>query len=224
MDNRYGEKTMNINLNFKEKYLQFRFWYEQRDARERILIFALGWAIFYLFFYYIFYSHLDYMNTFYNADISQKKADIASWNKQLDEIKTISVSPLYKKWLSEQKSEHILNSQYSNFTHVSPEKQWQTVFSVILQTQPNITLLGIKNLPEHVYNPLNIATTQTPIFAQPLTMTVEGNYYNFMNYLAYLEKQLPNVHWDKLTYQVTTYPLAKIDMEFSILYEKGSTT
>lgn len=214
---------MNINVNFKERYLQFRFWYEQRDARERFLIFGLGWAIFYLLFYYIFYSHLDYLNTFYSADIKQKQTDIAGWKKQLNNINVISHSPLYKKWLAEQKSQQSIISQYSNFTHVSPAKQWQRVFNVILQTQPDITLLDIKNKPEYTYNPLNLSTLKTKIFAQPLSMTVEGNYYDFMIYLAHLEKQLPNVHWDKLTYQVTTYPLATIEMEFSILYEKRIT-
>src|SRR5262249_11001095 len=140
-----------------------------------------------------------------------------------NDINIISHSPLYKKWLEEQKSEQTVSSQYSSFTHVSPAKQWQSVFKVILQTQPNIALLDIKNLPEYTYNPLQLSTLKSKIFAQPLSVTVESNYYDFMNYLAYLEKQLPNVHWDKLTYQVTTYPQATINMEFSILYEKGST-
>src|SRR3990167_9051998 len=44
------------------------------------------------------------------------------------------------------------------------------------------------------------------------------NFFDTVNYLQYLEGVLPNVRWNSFSYQVTQYPIAKVELEFSIFY------
>ncbi len=205
------------------KLLQLRLWYEQRDTRERLLFISLSWAIFYFLFYYSLSSNVDYQIALHSAEIAQKEADIVNVKQQIKNLAVIAHSPLYKEWQQTQTAQQGLATQHASLTQISPSLQWQKILTVILQSHPNINLIEIKNLPEVAYNPDNIKGIKQKIYAQALAMKVQSDYFDFMNYMLYLEKQLPMVHWDKLTYQVTQYPNAEIDMEFSILYEKTNT-
>lgn len=206
----------------KEYILKLRFWYEQRDLRERLLILVLSWAILYFFYYYAISSRIDYQRVFYKAEITQKDKEIQSLQIQIASIAKLKNSKLYKDWLASQNQQKDIDSASALILRVPPDKQWQRVSRVLLQSQPGIGLVEIKNMPEKEYNPINVKS-KTKYYAQSLLLTVQSDYASFLNYSNYLENQLPMLHWDKLHYTVTNYPLAKIDMEFSILYEKPGT-
>lgn len=206
----------------KEQLLKLRFWYEQRDSRERLLILVLSWAILYFLYYYLISSGIYYQRVFYQAEIAQRDTDINALNKQIANINKLKKSKLYQDWQKSQLQQKNIDSTSSALLKVPPEKQWQRVFNVILQSQPNVGLIEIKNLPEKEYNPANVQAKKK-YYAQTLIMTVQSDYLSFLNYSIFLESQLPMLHWNKLHYDVTQYPLAKIDMEFSILYEKTGT-
>lgn len=201
-------------------FIQFKEWYNTCKTRERILIIFLGWAVLYIFFYFFLFKSLDQEADLLNADIRNIHHQIKSWDVQIDALNKLSTTPAYKEWLVENESLHKLRKQYKQFLTTSATNQWQDVIKQILSHYPNIKLEQIKNMPELLYQPENI--NDTNIYQQTLILTFDSNYIDTFNYIQQLESALPQVHWDTLSYEVTQYPLAKIEMEISIFYDKGA--
>ncbi|HVE44658.1 MAG TPA: type II secretion system protein GspM [Gammaproteobacteria bacterium] len=201
-------------------FIQFKEWYNTCKTRERILAIFLGWSILYGFFYFFLFKSLDREADLLNADIRNIHHQIKSWDAQIDALNKLSTTPTYKKWLVENAALNKLRTQYKRFLTTSAANQWQDVIKQILSHYPNIKLEQIKNMPESLYQPENI--NDTNIYQQTLILTFDSNYIDTFNYIQQLESALPQVHWDTLSYEVTQYPLAKIEMEISILYDKGT--
>lgn len=202
--------------------LKFRSWYEQCQTRERLLVIVLCWAILYGFFSVFFFKSLEYKQTLLVAQVKQSQSQLDNWKTQIDALNKISESPLYKQWLSQHKLFQRLEAQYKYLLNTSSSKQWQDVIKTILRSQNNITLVQIKNSPETLYNQANVGEGAVKIYQQQLLLVINANFFDTVSYIQQLEEILPNIHWIKLDYQVTQYPMAKIEMEFSILYEKTS--
>lgn len=200
----------------------FKSWFEQRNFRERMLALTMSWAIVYAFFSLFLFKPLDSNTQVLVNDIAAAKNQINNWNTQIDALSKIATSPLYKEWLNQHRSFKDLEGQYVFLKNTSSTKQWGDVIKTILQSQNNITLEQVKNFPETVYNPLHLPNMGIKIYQQQLLVVVFSNYFDTLNYLKRLEEVLPNIRWDGIHYQVMQYPVAKVEMEFSILYEKES--
>lgn len=202
--------------------IQFRKWYENRITRERVLLLILSWAILYFLFHHLIFKPINARQAALQADIKALDTQIDTWNMQLEELNKLSQSPLYKQWIIHRRSFVNLQHQYQYLMKTPAAKQWQDVIKTILLTQSNITLAQIKNFPEAAYNPTNLPSSLSNIYQQKLLMVFYSNYFDTLNYIKKLESALPTVHWDTLRYQVAQYPVANVEMEFSILYEKGT--
>lgn len=199
-----------------------RRWFENLGLREKILVVALTWSLMYAVFSFIMFRPFDTRIAILRIDIKSMQEQILSWNKQIDALQKISQTTAYQEWVRQHRSYQNLKSQYKLFLQTSPSERWQDVIKTLLQSQTNITVVEIKNLPESLYNPSKLTTSAYKIFQQQLSLVIYSNYFDTLNYIQQLEKKLPSVHWDRLDYQVTQYPLAKVEMEFSILYEKNN--
>ncbi|SRR5579883_447396 len=198
-------------------------WYEPRPLRERIIILVLSWVALYAIFYFLFFSSLESETTALQINIKSLDDQINSWNTQISALNQISSSPLYKNWLQQHELFANLQKKYKDLLETSPTKQWQDIIKTILQSQPNITLVQIKDFPEVAYNPAKLPISSSTLYEQQLLVIVISNYFDTINYIQHLESTLPNIHWDTLHYQVVQYPVAKIEMEFSIFYDKANT-
>lgn len=197
-----------------------RSWYEHLELRERALFMLLSWSLLYAIVYLILFNPLDKAEMAINNDIKSYDEKIKSWHTQIDALNKIPSTPLYKEWIKNQGEYKGLEGQYRSLLNNFSLETWQQVLQTVLQTQQNVTTVQIKNSPETAYNPGDPAISKSTIYQQKLLITVNGSYFNVINYLQKLEKSLPNIHWDTLDYQVENYPIGKVDMEFSVFYEK----
>ncbi|TAK74635.1 MAG: hypothetical protein EPO11_06600 [Gammaproteobacteria bacterium] len=205
-----------------EWLISLRNWYEPRPSRERVLILFLGWAIVYALFYFIFFSPLDKESKALHETLKTEEDTITNWEVQIAALNKIATTPLYKKWQQQNKLFVSLHQKYKNLLKSSSTKQWQDIIKTVLQAQTNITLVQIKDFPEVVYNPANLPISSTTLYEQRLLVVIFSNYFDTIDYIQHLESLLPNIHWNSLNYQVTQYPVAKIEMEFSIFYDKSN--
>lgn len=201
------------------KFMQLKKWYEYRTTRERLFFLGLCWAFMYAFFSFFLFRPItnQYDNLF--AATKDLKGKISSWNRQIEAVKKISDSPLYKKWLQEKQISNNIRGKYQDLLQTFSVNQWQDIIKTILLPQNNIRVVQIKNFPESTATPL-VISGQKKIYQRKLDLVIYGQYFETLNYLNHLDQAFPNIHWDTFDYQVIQYPVAKVEMELSVYYEK----
>lgn len=200
--------------------LVLKQWFLQRTTRERGLLLLIGWAFLYALFYFSLLSPLSQQEKNLADETTTLIQQIKNWTTKIASLQQISGTPLYKQWLVQHQLFQQLQSQYNHLLQSSNANQWQDVIKTVLSSQPHVTVVQVKNFPEAVYNPTPLASPTLTIYQKKIFLVIFSNYFDTIAYLERLEKLLPNIHWDRLNYQVAHYPLAKVEMEFSIVYEK----
>lgn len=198
-----------------------KVWYGERDIREKLLVLGLGIALIYALFSLFLLNPLAEKKNLLTTQMEAANLQIKNWQLQIETLKKIPNTPLYKEWITQSNKLNILKSEYQLYLKESPTKQWENVIKTILATHHNITLVEIKNSPETLYK--SNTTSTNKIYQQHLSLTIYSNYFDTISYLQHLEQTLPHIHWEKLTYEVAQYPIAKVQLEFSIIYDKTST-
>ncbi len=204
----------------REQIIAFKIWYEARPTREKLLVLVLTCAIIYALFNYLLFNPLDKEEVRLTQNLKTSRQQIKMWQTQIKTLQSISETPLYKKWQAQRQLFDSLQGKYKGLIQSSPATQWQDIIKATLGSQKNITLVQIKNLPESLYNPAGLPADANKIYEQRLTLIIYSNYFDTLNYIRTLEEALPNIHWTTLNYTVAQYPVAKVEMEFSIFYEK----
>ena len=199
---------------------RFRNWYNARQNREQFFVILLSWAILYGIVSLFLFNPLHAKQRILTAEIKVLKNEISTWKLQMDALNQIALNPLYKQWLNQSKSLIDLQKQSKFLMKNSPSEQWQNMIKLVLRSQKNITIAQIRDSQPLPYNPSKLGDVKTNILQRKLSITIFSNFFSTLAYLQQLETNLPNVHWDSFHYQVTEYPLARVEMELSIFYEK----
>lgn len=201
----------------KTYILLFKRWYERLTLRERIGTVLLTWAVTYALTYFIFYRAIDIEAAHITSAIKAQTNTVNTWKIQINGLQKIADSSLYQQWLTHHKHFQDLQKQY-NYLLQSSSNKLQEILETILRSQSNVTLEQVKNYPETSFT----AEKNSPwhLYQRRFLIVVDSNYLETIRYLQQLEKLLPNIHWDNLHYQVLQYPSAKVEVEFSIFYEK----
>jgi len=204
-----------------DKYLtNYRVWYQGRNLREKLLVITLSWALIYAIFSILFFHSIDAASEQNTKDLKTTNDQIKNWQTQLKFLADIPKTALYKEWVSEHNNYQALKDKYKNLLGKPGSNKWDDIIKTILSNYPNITIEKIENLPESAYETGKIQSTPDSIYQQQMRLSVLGNFQDIVAYLSSLEAAMPTIHWDTLNYTVTTYPIARVEMEFSILYEK----
>lgn len=199
----------------------FKTWYEMRQLREKILVVLLSWTILYFIFSLCFFVFLDKQKSALITEIKELQKQITIANTQFTALKQIPTTPTYQAWVKQHRSLTKLEEQYKYLLQLSPSIQMQKVMKILLEPHNGITLAQVKNSPEKNYIPkVDTTTLNTNISEQPIVLTFEGKFFDIVQYLSYLEQALPNIFWARINYHVEKYPIARVEMEMSILYEK----
>lgn len=200
---------------------RFKKWYDYRSTRERLFILGLCFAFMYAGFYFFIYSSIENRQMSILSQIRKINDNNKSWSMQIEAIKKISDSPLYQKWLSQQQQSINIRGKYQSLLKTFSLNQWQNIIKTVLQPQPNIRLVEIKNFPETAHTPLMLEGEKKKIYQRTLLLVVYSNFFDTLNYMNKLETAFPNIHWTSLNYEVLQYPVAKVEMELSVFYEKN---
>lgn len=197
-------------------------WYRLRNTRERVFIMLLGFSFLYALLYFMFFRSVEYKRELLLAEIHQKNNQISAWTLQIDAVNKISASPLYQKWKAHQAKLNALHKQYENFILPPTSTYWQNAIKTVLSNEKSISTDEIKYYPATLFSNLSLTKSTTKVYEQKVHVTVYGSYFDTIDYLKNLEKALPIAQWETLNYQVAQYPTAKVEVEFSILYEQTS--
>ncbi len=201
--------------------IAFKKWYEHCSIREKILVLGLAFAFQYAIFSFLFFTPIAKNKTKLHNAIKDLKNQTTNWETQIGSLNNIAESAIYKKWQKQYQSLSTLQNQYQYLLETSSSKQWQNIVKILLYPQPNVTFVQVKNFTESPYRFAGAANQETNIYQQKLLLVIYSRYFDTIAYLQRLEKLLPNIHWDNLHYKVAQYPVAKVEMEFSIFYEKN---
>lgn len=204
----------------KRQINKFRIWFEQRNLREKFFVLALSWAVLYAIFSLFLFIPLEKNKKTLMGSIKTNRDQILNWELQLDALNKISQTPLYKEWSVHNKNFQYLRGEYKSLLAKPSSQNWQDIIKTILHSKNNVTLDQIKNFPETEFQPANIDGKGSKIYQQQLLLVIYSNYFDTISYLKKMESTLPNIHWNSLKYEVTEYPVGKVEMEFSMLYEK----
>lgn len=203
-----------------ERIKQFKSWLEERELRERLLIAGLFWALFYAIFSLFLFNAIDAERKELAASIKQARDKIRNWKLQLNYLSKIPETPLYKEWVSHNQNYQNLKQTYKDILGKPIAEQWKDIMKSVLRNHPNISVDQVKTLPETVYQPSSTGDKRGAIYQEQMQLSIFGGFKDVVNYLQILESGLPNIYWNTLNYEVEDYPMAKVDMEFSVLYEK----
>ena len=198
---------------------QLKKWYALRNLREKLLCIGLCWALIYAIFSFIILIPLERKQELLIADIKVAENQVHDWKIQIEALQKIPSSPLYKKWLSEHREFDTKTKAYRSLLQSTASINWEDIVKFILQSDNNIIIEQIKNFPEERYNPPEMKIP-VPVYQQRLLLVIQSNYFDTLAYLKRLQKTLPTIHWKSLSYHVEQYPVAKVEMEFLVLYEK----
>lgn len=204
----------------KSQLLFVKKWYEERGTRERLLLFLLSWSFLYAVFSLFLLTPLENQRKALHEQTNLIRNQINTWNKQIEDLNQLAQSSVYKQWTTQRLALQRLRQQYNYLVQNNSASQWREMITAILNLQSNITIAQLRDFPETPYNPNNMPSIKPNIYQRKIALTIYSNYVDTITYLEHLEKLLPNIHWDSLNYEVAQYPLAKVDLEFSILYEK----
>lgn len=204
-----------------DKYLlQYKTWFQERNLREKILVIVLSWAIIYAIFALLLIYPVDVAIEKNTKDLKASTDAVENWKNQLKFLADIPKTELYKEWVIEQKNHESLKDKYKDLLGHPGEDRWDSIIKTVLNKYPNIIMEKIENGPEKAYTTSKIKTDSDSILQQQMRVSVLGNFQDIVGYLTALEAAMPTIHWDTLDYTVTEYPIAHVQMEFSILYEK----
>ena len=104
---------------------------------------------------------------------------------------------------------------------VPPTKITELLHSLLLQTQ-GLKLLALSNKPVEAISMENEDEVkaedepddqQAKLYKHSTAMTLLGDYQQLYHYLQMIEQSKWGLYWDKLEYEVTDYPKAKITLE-----------
>lgn len=200
--------------------LQFKEWFNSRNLREKLLTCGLSWALIYAIFSLTLFMPLDNESKELTAEIKKTNDKIATWQSQLKYLNDIPNTPIFKEWISSHKNYQSMKEKYKIILGNAGTEKWEDIIKTILSNYPNITIEKIHNEPETKFETSVAQSTTDTIFQEQMQLTVIGGFEDIVSYLVTLEKEMPNIHWDSLNYVVTEYPQARVEMEFSVLYEK----
>ncbi len=202
---------------------QLREWFESRDLREKFLVCFLSWVFLYAIFALLFFRPLNNEKAILAENRKIVTDKINSWKTQIKFIKEIPNTQLYKEWSARNEKYQSLKSYYKNLLGDPSDKNWENILRTVLGDYPRITIDSIHHSPETSYQTEKVQSTPNTVYQQQLRLSVIGEFQDIVGYLGYLEKTLPNIYWNTLNYEVKDYPLAQVEMEFSVIYEKSTS-
>ncbi|WP_058462974.1 hypothetical protein [Legionella adelaidensis] len=174
------------------------------------------------------------------AEVLQKKENIEKLAKENTVIK------LVQKYKDLKKEEAILDQKLMRYDQrfISNRELARLLYSMLLQTR-GVSIESFSNIDHMAEREAKIMNTAIPAAASSSTshrnnnllpgttsndlvgklppertqykLTLKGNYFSILNYLARLERLKWQLYWDKLEYKVEQYPTGIATIEFYTL-------
>ena len=194
------------------------------SLRERILIFITASVLIYFLGVGILGSSLYGVLTQAAQEKSQLTAEIARFTAQTEKIEKDAKTQPMRRLKSKQDQ---LETKIARLTQKIADHQYGTVFPkeietvlhTILQDAEGIRIQKFEILHEGLLENTSKHKESEPTWVVPHYFEVQllGRYFTLEAELARLENLEWKIYWDKFTYEVLTYPEAKLTLRFHLL-------
>lgn len=194
--------------------------YDQRSFREKLWLIPLSFVFWYLVYNILVINWIDNSNEKQLKEYAALEEKLELTNKQIGLLNQLFLSPLYKEWSVQERILKDIQQKYYQYVNAYSLENSQQIISVLLNNRSGINILQIKSELPRAYILGDKVDLKKPLFENPYIVNYSASYEEFYVYMKKLEKIMRNVQWNRLSYVVDQYPAAKIEVEFSILYEK----
>jgi len=148
-----------------------------------------------------------------HVQLAENVALLIAKSRSKEELEQAIVDAKNELQQSSEQLDHVLEGL------VPPTKITELLHSLLLQTH-GLRLVALNNEPVEAINvlddktvsnkPLNEQEQHAKLYKHATSMTLSGNYQQLYHYLKMIEQSTWRLYWDRLEYQVTEYPEAKI--------------
>ena len=200
---------------------RLKIFYEDGTLSRKLLVIVLGWLVIYILLSNTIYGWLSTNVEQQALQIIYKDSQIDYLSRQQTQLQAVASSDEYKQWQTQFANLKQWEQKYQSMLNGSGAEQWQDVIKAILQDEKAVNLISIRNTPEAEYPVLSQALNRK-IYQQKINLVINADYFNTLRYIEKLERFFINVHWNSMKYEVSSYPLARTELEFMVLYEKNT--
>ena len=204
-------------MNLVNRFYNF---YDQRNFREKMLLVLLSFAFWYFVYQLVIISWIDDVNLKKSKEYSMLNDKVNVTNRQIALLKQALNSSLYQQWVNQEKVLSDIQKKYHQYVTAYSSTDSQAIIKLLLNNRGNINILEIKSDPSRPYELAAKIQNTNKLYQKPYVVSLLVNYQEFFPYMQKIETVLKSVAWNRLSYEVTQYPIAKVELEFSILYEK----
>lgn len=197
---------------------KFYIFYDERTFREKLFLVPLAFVFWYFVYTVIAMYWIDSARVEVNKQYADLKAKLDVTNRQLAVLKQLKTSSLYKEWTEQEAILKAVQQKYRQY--ISNANNSQLIVKMLLDSKDNTNIVAIKNEVSRPYSLPDKLIQNKNLYESPYVVSLIAGYEEFYRYLSKIEVILKNVRWDKVSYTVDNYPVAKVEVEFSVLYEK----
>jgi MSHA biogenesis protein MshJ len=232
---------MSVMTSYKKHFYQIKAFIEQSRERDRILIVSLVLLVTVSFWFVLLYKPV--INLRIQAD--QKSGEIQKSTEELTAKKVIIESVLNSpntpgllaRYEDLKQKIKEIDAQVARFNRrfISKKDLSKLLHDMLKQTmgltiESFSTVVQVNTTSQKVVEKNN--TTESDPSIEPTAvigstqyrLVLKGSYFQVMNYLQRVEQLRWNLYWDKLDYQVTVYPEARVTIEFFTLKPESEQT
>lgn len=217
---------------------------DARNTRERALIAVSCWAIIYLLWDFVFFQPLNA-----KKDALQLRFDATNQEMvQLNAQQQVFVQALSSDPNAGRRREIIaleaniinLDEEINRLSDgLIPAEKLPQLLHDVLRASENLKLVSMRTLPAELLplpygrgeQPEDVdveeflalqAKTEPKIFKHAVKLSLEGSYFDVMQYLSAVEQLNWKVYWDVLDYRVESYPKARVEVKvYTLSTERG---
>ncbi len=214
-----------------ELLLKIKFDFESCTAREQLLIVLAGLFVIVGLSFFFFLQPLsdDLLRAERNtAQISRSMAQVESENAaRRQKLNTSPDQPL-KDELAVLKAqiEQLDDALANKVESLVNASDMPALLESVLRKSSQLKLISMTSLqPERITTGHQsedaAAQQQSHYYIHPVSLTLEGNYFDMMNYLAALEALPVQYFWRQARYEVTNYPIGRMTMTVYTISESA---
>jgi len=194
--------------------------FQALSGREKIILVCTALTIIWSAWDNLVYQSLKKQQQTLQSQISIAETELTTQQQATEKLEQLATENPDKQdrqqLLKLQQSVAELKSQLSteNKKFVTP-RLMATALRDMLSRNRQLRLIQLENKPSTAF--IQASNHSSGIYRHELIITLQGSYFDTLNYLQSLEKLPWRINWDMINYKVIHYPLAEINIHLYTL-------
>lgn len=202
-------------------------WLDQRNSRESVLIFLVGFSLIYLLWNLLFELPLHHKREILEKQNQDLMRDLEVQKQSLNSIERIIASSSFTQNLTRKdqlsKQTRSVGKELQNLELSFVPVQWLSqITNDLIAQQAEVVLISMKTFSQEPWLKttgvkMHFLANMQDVYQHKMEVEFRGSYFNTIAFLNHLEKLPWHLYWDRLDYQVLAYPEAKVVARFYVL-------